>query len=84
MLMWTEKDEEESKTTGWTLLHWAALASDAQAITELVEEGLTQEEIDCPTQRAWPDMLIFQYVTPLIVAMSPESARAHSHYVVRR
>ena len=30
MLLWSEQDDEESKATGWTLLHWAALASDPQ------------------------------------------------------
>ena len=97
-----------------SILHWAALADDAQAVEELAA-GLPKSVVNLPTEQAssvddltvlcgrtrkrrgsctpimvarvrkfnarskaggsqaWPDMLIFECVTPLLVAMSSAS-----------
>merc|ERR1719174_1750311 len=69
LLKWTEEEEKKGLEDGWTLLHWACLADDKQAVEELCA-GKGREYVDLPNKVVVPDLLFFPDITPLIIAMS--------------
>jgi ankyrin repeat protein len=66
-LEWTAEDDAAAETTGWSLLHCAALADDALAVKDICAKGVVH---DLPLKEGVPSLNLFPLVSPLLLAMS--------------
>jgi ankyrin repeat protein len=66
-LQWSPEDDTAAESTGWSLVHCAALADDAKAVRELAAEG---EPVDKKLVAGVPALNLFPSVNPLLLALS--------------
>lgn len=69
-LRWTPEDDAAAESTGWSLLHCAALADNAAAVRELAAEGVP---VDMKLKDGVPLLNLFPTITPLLLAVSYSS-----------